>query len=101
MLITTHLMRKYLKHSVTLIFFRQTSDKEKHKTILEALWDLLPSIHLARSSAAVHWMSVMLLDFLEDSNKESILEKLTEFLIKIGQTYGDGLTETQKIIDTK
>ena len=80
---------------------------EFQQRIVEELWKLVPIIQNSQSSAATHWLFIMLLDFLENKedatmpNYHANLKKFIGVLMSTAKLYGDGFTETQKIFDTK
>lgn len=83
-------------------FFRCSTDKAYSKLLEKELWDLLPHIHQAASSAAYHWAFLLLCDVIGSYYDDvELLNKFTKMLTDVGYAYGQSFTETQKVLDAR
>jgi hypothetical protein len=81
---------------------RCTTDEMFCKLLEEELWNLLPHIHQATSSAAYHGAFFLLCDVMgSHQSVQRSLMKLTSMLMDVGDAYGESFTETQKILDAR
>lgn len=87
---------------------RTTTKVRFVESVLQETWKLLPHLHEASSSAAIHWMYILLLKFLDndvhlecETSSEVALKSLTKMLLDVGSVYGNGLDKTQRILDAR
>ena len=85
----------------TIWFFRCSHCSSFNLKLHKALWELIPHVHNAFSSAAYHWIFVVLSDLLSETLERSDLERLLNMLLDVSKVYGSKIPEIQKMLNAK
>lgn len=85
----------------TICFFRCSPCSSFNSKLHKALWELIPHVHNAFSSAAYHWIFVLLSDLLSETLERSDLERLLNILLDVSKVYGSKIPEIQKMLNAK